>query len=348
MESLPALVARLVQRGQDPGRHVGQHFLVREQDLAFLVDDRHAHRQRLEHGRQHALRLAQRLVGLLAVGDVEDVADEAEEVPGRREPRAAGVDHPAVAAVDMPDAVFEAEFLLPRVGIEEGPARLFPVVRMDHAGPALAEAFFPALPGKFVPAARQERAAAIGFGHPQHRRRRVGEFEEARLAARECQLGQAALQHDGGLVGGHAQQQALVPGREPGRREAASSPPMSRPIPRRTVHTRSAGPPSGWAMVAGPDAAGVVGGLCSAARAAGNSCAAASCGLLRMASSGARSSPGQADIGQVEVERRQQHAGQAGDDVVRAEVAPDGRQGRDGDQVARGPAQVLQPGIRLS
>jgi hypothetical protein len=82
-----------------------------------------------------------------------------------------------------------------RRGVEEGALGVGRVVGVDGVEPPQAEPLLERLSGELEPRAVEEGAPAVGLGHPEHHRRRVGHVAEARLALAHRGLGAAAGAH---------------------------------------------------------------------------------------------------------------------------------------------------------
>ena len=136
----------------------------------------------VDGGAESTLALAQALLGLPALIDVDDRAHVTQPCAVRVEAGRCCVDGQAVHPVGPPQPVFRTEGRTDGVGAHEIRFRPRAVVRMHGVQPAKALGGLFRLAGELVPAAVQVGAVALRVGHPHHHGCVVGHVAEAAFA----------------------------------------------------------------------------------------------------------------------------------------------------------------------
>jgi hypothetical protein len=149
--------------------HGGAHEHVETRGQRLAV---HGRLKRFLLPRLDRLALAQRLLGELALVNVDDRADEAQEFAVGAEPRPARRLHPAIFAVGAPHAMVHNERLPLRRRFVGRAAQAFPIGVVDGLEPAGIQRIAGRNARVLMPAAADERAMAARRRHPQHRGRR--------------------------------------------------------------------------------------------------------------------------------------------------------------------------------
>ncbi len=145
------------------------------------------------------LRRFQTLLGPLALGDVETGTDEAQKSAVGRKARNAGIEHPAVFAVEAAQPVFHLKRLA-RVDRRAVSAKAaLAVFGMKTFDPVPAADLVPAPAGEFEPFAIEIDAFAFFVGHPKDVGRAVGNGPEL------LHRGAGVLAAARGVNGKHAQ-----------------------------------------------------------------------------------------------------------------------------------------------
>lgn len=162
----------------------------------------HAQRDGIEHHRQWRTGRDQaqdRAVGCggifdpLAVGNIGQRTDVAQEAPVAAEVRRRGVDTPAVLPIVAADAVFGDERAACIERLLEGMPYTRRIIGMHRIPPALVQGLFLALAGELIPLRVPVDAVAVHVRHPDHRRHRLAQCAEARLAFAQLVLEPAAV-----------------------------------------------------------------------------------------------------------------------------------------------------------
>ena len=173
--------------------------VVDEGQGTILVVDPDQHRQVVGHEPEARLAVLQGDLEELAIGDVDDGSDEAEEVAVGVQARCSGVQRPAVLAVGSTQPVVQPERTSLRRGGGELRCRPVAVVGVHRVEPQRPQAARQGLSGEVAPAPAQVAAAAVRLGDPHHDRSVVSHVAEAALALvqrleRDALLGDVAEQ----------------------------------------------------------------------------------------------------------------------------------------------------------
>jgi hypothetical protein len=150
------------------------------------------------------------LLGLLAVGDIEQASGIPKKLALGGEARAACIDDPPVYTIGSPQPILEEEFFISLVCEKEIFTCFLPIFRMHGIEPSEAQPFVLVLASELVPPLREDRAETIGLGHPEHSWSGVGKATKPLFAFLEGLLGPLLLGNDSHLVGSEPQQQPII------------------------------------------------------------------------------------------------------------------------------------------